>query len=381
MLNLSPLFFTTSDNPHFFAELELHPSEKKHLQNCKEDIRRSLRENLKEELSNILQERGLEDLSVEPRFFIQGSWAYKTLNRPHTTPPQQADLDDGVYLPMSIMQESDRPSLASELFFFAAEAALMPLVQEKGWKMTTKSTCIRVEVSDYAHIDIPLYAIPDEDFAELKVALEERGFSNFHDAIQANSDSWLSIPTDKILLAHRDEGWIKSDPRAMRDWFTQAVADHGEQLRRVVRFLKAYRDRVWESGGPSSILLMAVAVLAFCQRKRRDDQALADVVKQVPELLRAGVKSPIDPGVLLTDSLSQEELEDAITRFEEFSEYLSAALRSTDSQTACNWLRKMLGPRFPNRPDLAIALSVSDVVKSQPAEAGPDELIKNTKAG
>ena len=50
-------------------------------------------------------------------------------------------------------------------------------------------------------------------------------------------------------------------------------------------------------------------------------------------------------------------------------------------QVACNWVRQMLGDRFPNRPDLVIAVSVSEVVKATPAEPGPNELVKNTKAG
>ena len=382
MLNLSALFYTTLDyNPSFLAELDLLAHEKEYINQAKNDIRATLRASLKECLSKVLRDHDLSDLKVEPKFYIQGSWAYKTLNRPHTAPPQQSDLDDGVYLPMSIMKEHQKPSVASALFFEATEAALAPLVKEKHWKISSKPTCIRVEISDYAHIDVPLYAIPDEDFVLLKANMEARGYAALTYAMDSANDRWTALPTNHVLLAHREDNWIKSDPRAMKDWFVQAVADHGEQLRRVVRFLKAFRDKSWSKGGPSSILLMAAAVSVFEQRKARDDQALADVVKQLPVVLREGVRSPIDSAVYLTDSLKADELEDAAARFEEFSRYLSGAINSTDKQTACNWVLQMLGTRFPNRADLVVAVSVSEIVHATPAEPGPHELVKTTKAG
>jgi hypothetical protein len=57
-----------------------------------------------------------------------------------------------------------------------------------------------------------------------------------------------------------------------------------------VRYLKAYRDWTWPSGGPSSILLMAAAAPLFFKQDRRDDQALLEVVNGLPAVLRNGVE-------------------------------------------------------------------------------------------
>ena len=67
------------------------------------------------------------------------------------------------------------PSAATAIFFTAAEACLAVLCREKGWTLITdKPTCIRIEVSTAAHIDVPLYAIPDEEFHTLaKAAMGE----------------------------------------------------------------------------------------------------------------------------------------------------------------------------------------------------------------
>ncbi|MGO2513080.1 CBASS cGAMP synthase [Marinomonas polaris] len=381
MLNMSALFYTTSnDNQSFIDELDLLQGERNFIEHCKNLIRKTLRESLKIRLSEELRKKGLNELTIEPKFFIQGSWAYKTLNRPYTTPPQQSDLDDGLYLPLSIMKESERPSIASSIFFKAAENALEPLAKVQGWEMCAKSTCIRIIVSSYAHIDLPLYAIPDKDFVQLKAAMESSNSISMNRAMDSANDKWPALPSDHILLAHREHNWIKSDPRAMNDWFELAVKDCGEQLRRVVRYLKAFRDKTWEFGGPSSILLMAAVVQIFEERKKRDDLALEDVLKKLPNILRAGVSSPIDSDCSLTDPI-KNELDETAKKFEEFYRYISGAINSTDKQTACNWVRHVLGNRFPNTPSLIIAASVADTVQASPEETGPNEIIKNTKAG
>ncbi|BAU73081.1 CBASS cGAMP synthase [Metapseudomonas furukawaii] len=381
MLNLSALFYTKLDQPNFLAELDLTEGEKTYISDAKNEIRAALRERLKASIADVLAQNGLEAVSVEPKFYIQGSWAYRTLNRPCTTPPQQSDLDDGVYLPMSIMKEHRRPSVASALFFEATEAALKPLAADKKWTLSAKPTCIRLEISPFAHIDIPLYAIPDDEFMLLKAANESFEGRVFNAATDSAKDHWAALPSDHVLLAHREENWIKSDPRAMKDWFVQEIADRGEQLRRVVRYLKAFRDKVWTKGGPSSILLMAATAPIFEKRDKRDDLALKDVLEKLPNVLREGVLSPIDSEVYLTASLAAEEIEEIARQFEAFHNHLSGAIFGTDKQQACTWVRSMLGDRFPNRADLVLVSTVAAAVQAVPAEAGPRELVKTTKAG
>ncbi|MEN1592931.1 CBASS cGAMP synthase, partial [Pseudomonas aeruginosa] len=133
-------------------------------------------------------------------FFTQGSWAYKTLNAP-AQHPQQADVDDGCYLPMSFVSQTKRPSTAATVFFAAAEEALKPLVEERRWKLVTdKPTCIRIVIAAYAHIDIPLYAIPDEEFVTLaKASMERYGYDSLTEAVNmAERDAWTALPADKV---------------------------------------------------------------------------------------------------------------------------------------------------------------------------------------
>ncbi|MCR4158337.1 hypothetical protein NUK34_05640 [Kerstersia gyiorum] len=379
MLNLSPLFFTTvNDESCMHGELDLTPEQRAWIASARTDVRDCLRTGI----PRVLRASGYTDGVPQPRFFTQGSWAYKTLNSPAQR-PQQADVDDGCYLPLSFVSQTKRPSTATTVFFAAAEEALRPLVEAKRWKLVTdKPTCIRIVIAAYAHIDIPLYAIPDEEFVLLKASMEQRGFDSISEAVQrAERDTWTALPSDKVLLAHRECNWMPSDPRPVKEWFLGEVDAKGEQFRRVVRYLKAFRDWRWSSGGPSSILLMAAAAPLFEKRDRRDDLALLDVVAALPARLRAGVNNPVDESESLTERLSNEGVEEAAKAFEEFEKVLRGAIDAGSSSQACTWMQGEFGPRFPNEPDRVKVVSVAATIAAAPATAGPSELIGRTKAG
>lgn len=381
MPNLSSLLYSTNEHVTFLKALDLDVGEKNDINSARAYVRDALRK----KLPAALRARGYEGKECNPKFFIQGSWAYKTLNRPCQTPPQQSDVDDGVYLPMSIVKEENRPSMAIKDFRAAVSDVLEPLCEEKGWELFSKATCMRVEISTFAHIDLPLYAIPDEQYAMILEGMEARNFTVLK-AFAANSeqDSWKKLPSDKILLACED-GWITSDPLKMKEWFELEISDKEEQLRRVIRYIKAFRDNQWDKGGPSSILLMAAACPLFEFKYKRDDLALLHVVAGLPSALRMGVKSPIDSKVYLTDALGEKGVEEAAEKFDTLRVSLKAATaESANKDMACLWMRSMLGDRFPDRPDLISDLpaqAMPAVMAAIPPERGPSEIVKRTKAG
>lgn len=388
MLNLSALFYTEVESePCLFGNLNLRDDDRKDIAAAKNEVRMALRDGI----PRIYAEEGHPGKVPQPRFFTQGSWAYKTLNAPAQR-PQQADVDDGCYLPLSFLTLTDSPSVAADVFFGVAERALADLVKERGWKLSGKPTCIRVEISDLAHIDIPLYAIPDVQFETLVKAENARRatMDGVYNVSGATIDSWDDLPDTKVLLAHRIEGWMHSDPRPVKEWFVDQVETRGEQLRRVVRYIKAYRDWTWKTGGPSSILLMAAAAPLFVKQDRRDDQALVDVVNQLPAALRKGVNNPVNPDESLTDRLRAANnevdlVEQAALQFEDLGRRLQAALDAGNADQACTWLRGLFGPRFPDRPDrvrvTVAASAVAAAIAASPAIAGPSELVGRTRAG
>jgi len=379
MLNLSPLFSTTDiDEPSLLENLDLNEGERISIKLAKTEIRTCLREGI----PRVLKEKGYTNDPPKPRFFTQGSSAYLTLNRPAQN-PQQADIDDGCYLPMSFMSQTTRPSIAAAAFFEVAQAALAPLARLRGWKLITdKATCVRIEISAFAHVDIPLYAIPDKEFETLaRAAVQDHGFLNAEEAVRkAERDAWTKLPRNAVLLAHRERDWIVSDPRPVKDWFLAAVDAHGEQLRRIIRYIKSFRDWKWASGGPSSILLMAGAVPLFERHHGRDDQALLHLVTKLPQALRNGVNNPVEPTESLTKRLGAEGVKEAADTFEEFAKVLNACCAASNAEQACIWLIQQFGSRMPNRPD-RVKVTVAATIAASPAIAGPSELVGRTKAG
>jgi len=380
MLNLSPLLFTTvADEACLHSNLDLSDAERALIAHARVEVRDCLRTGI----PRVLAERGYTDTVPQPRFFTQGSWAYKTLNAP-ARKPQQADVDDGCYLPMSFVSQGTRPSVASTIFFEAAEQALAPLIERKKWELVNnKDTCIRIVICGFAHIDIPLYAIPDSEFTALtKASMEKYGFDSIAEAaIFAERDAWTALPRDKVLLAHRKCNWMASDPRPVKEWFLQEVDEKGEQFRRVIRYLKAFRDWRWESGGPSSILLMAAAAPIFEKRERRDDLALLDVVARLPPRLRAGVVNPVENSESLTDRLGKRGVEDAAQAFEALEVTLRGCVNASSPSQACVWMRNEFGDRFPADEERIKVVSVVATIGATSPQPGPSELVGRSKAG
>lgn len=379
MLNLSSLFYSTAESPTLLGNLDLTAAAEQDIQEAKQLIRQCLRDGL----PAVLKAAGYTGPSVSPRFFTQGSAAYGTLNAPAHIPPQQADIDDGAYLPLSFVAQERKPSVASSVFFLAVETTLAPLAKLRDWTIVKdKPTCVRIVISSTAHVDVPLYAIPDTQFHTLqKAALNSYSYMALDEAsVRADQDAWTALPTDEVLLAHREENWKKSDPRPLKKWFLEEVDKHGEQYRRVVRYLKAFRDFRWITGGPASVLLMVAVAPIFEARDRRDDIALLDVVTKLPAILRKGVNNPIDPAESLSARLGPAGIEDTIAKLAELENHLRGAIHGTAAQ-ACAWMIKQFGTRFPNASSRVKVVSVAATVLAAPATVSASPLVGRTQAG
>lgn len=343
------------------------------LRAARDEIRATIREDARTWALRMRPERliekavppGVEPRLVQPKFRMQGSLAYDTLNAPAESPPQEIDLDDGLFLPVSFFEVQGRltPGLLSSGLFRLVEAALVPLCRRRKWELNaTKPSCIRVQVSTAAHIDIALYAIPDEDFAVLveKTARDQslQPTEGLTRANELSEELYSRIPRDHIVLAHREEGWKPSDPRQLEDWFRASVKDHGPQLRRICRYLKAWRDHQWETNKLSSIALMYCAVQAYKAvgdelLSSRDDFALVRVAELLPKLLSAAVPNPVVDGQRLDESWSTEDRRAFASAAQELAASLRASLTAKASpMEVLVELSETFGDRIPRDPAL-----------------------------
>ncbi len=337
-------------------------------------------------------------LTLRAKFKTQGSYQYKTLNDPAYKPPQEVDLDDGLFLPISFLEEEGKhsPKIMSEGFFTLIENILEPLCKEKKWELIkSKDSCIRIDLKCGAHLDIPLYAIPDDSYEALvesrKQAAFNDGFINdLNHGFALDEQIYKEIDFNGIRLAHRKDGWMESDPRKMEDWFEQQVKIHGEQLRRVCRYLKGWRDFNWidsEQCKLSSITLMQCAVMAYTDLKSRvsedrDDIALLEVTKKLPDYFLGKVSNPVVEGKFLNDNWTKEMQADYVEKARSLRFSLNSVLNEDMSEEEIiQKLRAKFGKKMPDDETLIVSESDFSAVEAYEPATMPQPHVKREISG
>lgn len=389
MIKLNKLFLYTGEPDPLDAAIEPTSPQKAFLTQCKNDIRDHLSERIRQASKTTL---GMDKM-VSPRFRTQGSWSYGTCLQPAFLPPQEMDWDFGIYLPIAVW-ENHAPRVAARVYFNLVEILLKDLCEEKGWELAQgtdrKDTCIRIIVSDWAHIDLPLYAAPEAQFSLIRervVAMNKAEHRTLDSIALEEAEvqfAWRDL-TD-IVMATRSGEWKKSDPGAVTRWFEDAMERIGEeQLRRVCRYLKAWRDYAWrDGGGPSSILLMIVATQGYEARARRDDLALEHVAEHLSRALMSAVREPgIDDGEEDFNRLDEEDRKIASQRARELQSTIRRARNRSMNErySAVQDLRAQFGERIPLRMEWIEPDGYAEAIRSTPAVVVPVPRVETTRAG
>ena len=374
MRNLSPLFFRGKNN--FLKNISLSEEQNQLMRDTVSKIKISLNEAISKEYG------------MHPRFMTQGSAGYKTQNTPCYS-SQEVDYDIGCYLPFSEIQDTGKPKTAANIYYTTVDNALQKLAEENHWKgiNTKKQTCSRVCINSQLHIDIPLYSVPDDEFSSIHEHATESFSKSFcaADSKFDETESWDDFNFKKVLLGRRNGDWQESDPRKINMYFADVFEKKGEQLRRLCRYLKAWRDFKWENGGPKSIYLMCLADDLFqYENDVGDDIALLDLISKIPNRLENGepVKNKAENEPLPIDESDCKLLKEYAKGF---SEDLSIAITNemiTDEE-ACKLLRKHLGTRFSlESPLIHERERLREYVKSTPInETSTSRPLTRTRAG
>lgn len=308
----------------------------------------------------------LKELSIlKPRFWTQGSFKYKTLNRPFH-PGQEMDIDDGTYLPMTFFESE--PKIGHQFLTLLVDASLMSLVEENiGWEFDSKRTCARIKIpQERTHIDVPMYAIPKEQFLKKEAAVKAFNSRAMCESIAAESYGFVQdsaddleyekLDSENVNLALRDgqsgsRKWMNSDPKIVEDWFEGECSRIGKHLRKVCRYMKAWRDAQWQVGGPSSISLMA-ATVEVLQQHFVDAQDMGETMKVVADNLYQeflkGVESPDDTDerpLFPPESQHTSRERDIVDKLRLLPEQLREAERAESKSDALSKLSLVFGER------------------------------------
>jgi hypothetical protein len=354
-------------------KLNVSSEEEEFLVKCRTDVRTYLKAGFTQLRSSVAEKFSEFDDDIrklKPKFWTQGSFAYKTMNNPATNPPQQIDLDDGVYFPMTLLD--GKPVAVKNKLLKIVKLMLTELANQKGWTVSEKPTCLRLGVNKRVHIDVPVYAIPETKYEMLKASMEA------HSELRETADSsTILLDPEEVHLARWDsDDWIKSDPKELHDWFMSKTKIHGKQfLRRICRYMKAWRDVQWIKGGPSSITLMVAVAKVFddnlMNNKKEfgsDCEALLAVAKELPRIFNSEIRNPIaDDEIMFPRGLDQIEIKEIREKVASFSEAIIQALCvSQNEDEVVETLASAFGLRLPKRPDWVERYTVGDVVRSAP---------------
>ncbi len=266
-----------------------------------------LREGLK-----LLGEKHATTYKSHQRPINQGSYAMHTLNQ---HPEGEYDIDVAV-----IFAEADLPANAKDSRQRMANA----LLEAGGGFLTepeARTNAVTVWYADGTHVDLAIYR-------------EVSGF-------------WGT----KLEHAGGDT-WAERDPSAITDWFTRQVDERSpgllanvrdQQLRRVVRWVKAFaRSRVsWSL--PGGMILTSLAVEVYSFDRGRDDVSLLNTVKALKYRLSSNleVNNPVNGVSLTAKPECKIQVRNLLRKLEKATEWLSIIEESTCTreQTLRAWGR------------------------------------------
>lgn len=248
------------------------------------------------------------------KFCMQGSIAMATTVSPING--DEYDLDDGIYLcDYEDTSEAEWPS-ASTVHDWVKDA----VKDQVSTTVIDKNTCVRIPYKHGYHIDMPIYIM-------------KGGTAH---------------------LAHKSLGWIRSDAKKFKSWFSDKCKPNDGQLRRIVRYLKRWKD--FHEIDLKGIELTILAASNFSGAKGRDDDALrytvGDIIKSLDLSFRCD--KPVEPFENLFEGFSQTKKDSVMGALRKLLSNLESAHKTTGEEEASIKLRDSFGDSFPHVEDSTI---------------------------
>jgi hypothetical protein len=303
MANCDDLFQTFDEN------ISVSSARKKKLRKSRNAIRDRIRKHFKEVLKVAV-----------PKFHGQGSYSMDTLENP--LEGCDYDIDDGVYL-QHLGDDPAKWPTAATVHQWIVDATTGYTDQDP----QDRPRCVRViyKGDPPYHVDLPCYVMSASDVPLL------------FDKSREKASSGLVSP-------------YESDPRAMTDWFVDRV-DEDDQVRRIVRYSKAWKDYQRDSGaGVAKGLALTILMTETVVSDARDDIAFVKTVSAAYTRLSTNIsiKKPLTPFEDLTAAWTTKQREDFLDRLKQLRDRGNDALDEESKEKAAKIWQKVLGDRFPD---------------------------------
>ncbi|WP_410511765.1 CBASS cGAMP synthase [Paenibacillus sp. BR2-3] len=281
----------------FHEKIYLHSDKKKSLRSSRNAIRSKIRKYFKDTLK-----------LTEPKFYGQGSYMMNTTINPID---EEYDIDDGIYLQHLEDVDGDDWPTPSTVHNWVIEA----VDGHTDTDPLDKNTCVRVIYKAEYHVDLPIYVMQG----------------------------------DHPKLAHKNKGWIDSDPKLLTEWFNNEVSEKGNQLKRIVRYLKAWKDyKNSDPKLPSGMILTILAANHYVEDDQ-DDAAFAATAKAIHQALSESfsLSRPVFPSEELIADWSTTKQDNFLNKLDSLIKKAGQALEQNDKAKAAGKWIDVFGDRFP----------------------------------
>lgn len=272
--------------------------------------RKALRKKIKDYFKNNHKDE------IQPSFFWQGSYAMNTILNPINDNEKGLgayDLDDGVYF----VGESEDDKKELEWYHQEVYNAVKDHTELGA---DDNAPCVTVNYADGHHVDLPIY---------------------------------FMIKDERPQLAHRDMPWTGSDPKELKQWFTDQCQKK-KRLRRMVRMFKGWADYVNSSKDfkmPTGCILTMLAEKYYAENSdNREDIMMRDMLTQMYDALSKedGFKCvrPTYPYDDLFEGYDSTRKEKFLAELKDFKEDAERAVNETNTRKSCLKWQKHFGDRF-----------------------------------
>lgn len=302
------------------------------------DVLRQKRDILLKKLKN-----KITDDAASYKTFNQGSYAMGT-----GIHPDDGDYDIDVGLKFDIDKDDYPDPVTVKKWVYDA-------LDGHTKKVEIRRSCVTVTYQendeDQYHIDFAVYAA-------------------------SNSDEKMYIAKGKEYSASAEKKWEVSCPHelieTLRDRFT---GDDRLQFRRIIRYMKKWKDHQFASGGNSAPTGIALTVLAYnhfsvhssfdsvsCKVKYNDLAAISDFVTSVLNCFSLDYKDgdwyhtisvnlPVDPYNDLFSKMTVKQTEEFYQKLSKMSNELDKLKDISKRSVACSVLVGLFGDDFPVTTD------------------------------
>jgi hypothetical protein len=321
------------------------------------DKRRIVREKLIANLPDVFKKHNEKNLV--PTFRDQGSYAMRTGIRPLDG---DFDIDQGVYFETSTTDYPD-PVVLKERVYEALNGHTK--------RVEIRRPCVTVFYKDGYHVDLAIYS-----------------------CAAANADKKDYLAMGKVGSEEKYRVWQESDPTTLTTkLFERFDGDETgrKQYRRVIRFMKRWKDVNFVSSGHSAPRGIGLTINAnsFFQPKYNATTFVLDDLTALHELSkemlaaftstwasaewkfvrRLNAKLLVTPFNDVYEKMTSKQMESFETKLTELRDTLKKAIDEVDTRKACQLLRNVFGDDFevPDESETARATPAPVSTHSQSA--------------